>query len=51
GTFINLPTRNRKTNYDVNEYYRSRLTDKALPSQRKKKAGGLKPYSQAQTCL
>lgn len=37
GAFINLPTRQRKSNYDVNEYYRARLQDKNIPGVRKRK--------------
>ena len=37
GAFINLPTRQRKSNYDVNEYYRARMQDKNMPGVRKRK--------------
>ena len=38
GAFINLPTRQRKSNYDVNEYYRARMdSNKNIPGVRKRK--------------
>lgn len=51
GAFINLPTRQRKSNYDVNEYYRARMdSNKNIPGVRKRKVT-TNTYSKSPSCL